>query len=261
VWVLARIPHDITIPGTDDTSQMYLLFSNSHDRSSRARIKLVALRVVCQNTIAIALNEDGEEIWISHTAQFEQKLKKARELMAGAVNGVEEMRKKLHELASREMSAESLRAALDRIYPKIEDAMSESAITRRERVLDDILRLYEHNDGNMFPSIRNTGLNLLNAVVEHTDHYRGTRITARREGYTKDQARAESALFGTGEQLKRRALEVIMQTTSNNARRDITKVYVPMVPAPLKLATKAVVVPEINGLLGQVVDATPEVRS
>ena len=54
VWLLAKIPHEIYLGG-DDVLEPYLLFTNSHDGSVAIDIRLTTIRVVCQNTLSMAL--------------------------------------------------------------------------------------------------------------------------------------------------------------------------------------------------------------
>jgi len=56
VWLLARInaPREI---GRGDVVQPYALFTNSHDGSVAFHIRLTTIRVVCENTLTMALNE------------------------------------------------------------------------------------------------------------------------------------------------------------------------------------------------------------
>ena len=55
VWLLARVPGAIKV--TDgDVLEPYLLFTNSHDGSIGIDIRLTTVRVVCQNTLSLALH-------------------------------------------------------------------------------------------------------------------------------------------------------------------------------------------------------------
>ena len=86
--------------------------------------------------------------------------------------------------------------------------MVEESSTRRDGVLAEILRLYEMNDGNAFPQFRGSAYNLLNAVTEYTDHFRNP------NGDPK--ARAESAMFGSGDVLKTKALDMIVMAAGKD---------------------------------------------
>src|SRR6202044_166427 len=108
-------------------------------------------------------------------------------------------------ISERKITRESLTAVFDRLFP-VAEGKEEEKNTRRENILGDILALYEGNDGNVFPSIRGTGYNLLNSITEYSDHYRPAKLTANRQGYTVARARAENAVVGTGDALKTKAL-------------------------------------------------------
>ena len=56
IWLLARLPSDIRVRG-DDILETYLLFTNSHDGSVAIDIRLTTVRVVCQNTLSLALHQ------------------------------------------------------------------------------------------------------------------------------------------------------------------------------------------------------------
>lgn len=60
VWLLARLPEIYKVAGDDVNS--YLVFSNSHDGSGAIRCCITPIRVVCQNTLNLALH-DAHRIW------------------------------------------------------------------------------------------------------------------------------------------------------------------------------------------------------
>lgn len=54
VWLLAKLPEKYIING--DEIEPYLVFSNTHDGSEAVRVAITPIRVVCQNTLNLALN-------------------------------------------------------------------------------------------------------------------------------------------------------------------------------------------------------------
>jgi phage/plasmid-like protein (TIGR03299 family) len=56
VWLMAKLPESIVLPG-EDKLDTYLLFSNSHDGTLPIDIRLTTVRVVCNNTLSIALRK------------------------------------------------------------------------------------------------------------------------------------------------------------------------------------------------------------
>lgn len=53
VWLLARLPHEYIISG--ERISPYLVFSNTHDGSGAVRVAVTPIRVVCNNTLNLAL--------------------------------------------------------------------------------------------------------------------------------------------------------------------------------------------------------------
>jgi hypothetical protein len=119
-------------------------------------------------------------------------------------NDVQRVEDRLNFLAGRKMNREALTSIMDRLFPKTaKDENGEAKeTTRRTNILADVLKIYEANDGNAFPEQRGTAYNLLNAITNYVDHERSS----------KEDGRAESAMFGSGDTLKSKALEVIYES-------------------------------------------------
>jgi phage/plasmid-like protein (TIGR03299 family) len=214
VWALARIPEaDMNVAG--DKHEGFLLASTSHDTSRAFILKLTEVEVVCNNTLSAALSGNGSFARVRHTSNANQKIQAALEYLQFVKDNAKTLEQKLNLLASRRMTRATYNEVMDRLFPLSAKA-DRATQTRHENVLNEIIRLYDINNGNVNPSIRGTGYNLLNAVTEFTDHVRGTKVTADKKalGYTTDKARAESAVFGNGEAFKNKALEVLLETTA-----------------------------------------------
>lgn len=238
IWVLARVPGaDIRIAGTDDKSESYLLFATGHAGNMSAVAKLTSVRVVCQNTLNVALSHAGSVFKVKHTKSAQQKLQNAKEAMAGVVTDAKHLEEKLNALAQRRMTKDSMLAVLDRLFPENKQAGSQG---RRESILAQVLERFEANDGDVIPQIRGTAYNLLNAVTEYTDHFRTARITEGKAGMTTEQARAQAAVFGTGEKLKTEALQVILQETAGGPQVGWTEFHGKPIEGPEGLLDKIV---------------------
>lgn len=231
IFVSAKIPYQFKLAGTDDTHLTYLLFTTSHDGSLAAQCKLTDVRVVCNNTLQQSLKLNGTFTRIKHTQQAEVKLELAKKMLSNAETGVLTLKDKLEHLSLKIMTKESYTSILDKLFPPDKDGNSN---TRRDNTLREITELFTSNDNNAIPEIKGTAYNLLNAVTQYTDHNRTVRQTADgKTMYNVEQARAESAIFGTGVQFKANALDIIIAETQKLAERKPQIYSVPASTSPL----------------------------
>ena len=79
VWMLAKIPEKYIISG--DAIEPYLVFCNSHDGSGAIRVAMTPVRVVCQNTLNLAL-KGASRVWSArHTENVMSRMDEARETL------------------------------------------------------------------------------------------------------------------------------------------------------------------------------------
>jgi len=163
------------------------------------------IRIVCGNTFNRSLASAANMFNVRHTSKSHSKLRDARAALAAIYQDFGKTEQQLNFLASRTTGGvEETMSLLDRVLemPVGKDERSKKGAN----ILAEILEIYEFNDNNAFPEQRGTCYNLLNAVTDYTDHLRSTRA---RDEENRDAMRSTSALFGSGDKLKSRALEVI----------------------------------------------------
>jgi phage/plasmid-like protein (TIGR03299 family) len=191
------------VPG--DAHNTFLLFKTSHDGSMSATCKLTDVRAVCQNTLTQALNGGGQEIKIKHTANAANRMNIATKLVASGKKTADQIRDKMRILAQKKVTRPAMEDIFKRLFPGDDKG---NLHTKTQNNISDILSLYEYNDNNAFPVVRGTAYNFLNACTEYADKVR----TARGGGQEgMDEARATSALFGSGDKFKSDAFDYIYQ--------------------------------------------------
>ena len=79
VWMLARLPRKYLIAG--DQVEPYLVIFNSHDGSSGVKVSMTPIRVVCQNTLNLALNTAKRSWTARHTENVLLRVQDARETL------------------------------------------------------------------------------------------------------------------------------------------------------------------------------------
>lgn len=232
VWGLADL--NLSYQIGDDKHKAYILFCTSHDGSYSYQLRAVDERVVCNNTLDIALAEKTKSAFkIRHTKNALVKVDDAHKALANLTADVRTVEQKLQFLAGRKITRESLETIMARLYPvKVDDDGQKVDSTRRNNMLAEIMANYERNDQNAFPEQRGSAYNLLNAITEHTDHQRSSR---------GDQ-RAQSAMFGSGNQKKNQAMQVIMEGANGMPElRTQTIITTSTVKQPVSVARKPVV--------------------
>jgi phage/plasmid-like protein (TIGR03299 family) len=196
VWMLAKLPGCIRVVRDDDVHK-YLLLSNSHDGSSAVQVKFTPIRVVCQNTLTMALSR-GPTVRVVHTRNVKERLanaEKALGIIRGRYDEIEDAFKKMVQVQMRD---ERLRGYLNAVFP---DPADPEDRRQRSRVESDRMwatYFFDEGKGNMAPSVRGTLWAAYNGVTELIDQ---------RGGQTAEK-RLESVCFGDGHRVKARAYAI-----------------------------------------------------
>src|SRR5512146_72253 len=132
VWILAKLPGDIRVIG-DDITHKYLLLSNSHDGNSAVQIKFTPIRVVCQNTLTMALRQ-GPSLRVPHTRDVQERLRIAAHMLNAVKVRYTELETVFKGMAATSMNAEKLQNYLNQVFPdprrREDDARYERALAR-----------------------------------------------------------------------------------------------------------------------------------
>ena len=199
VWMLAKLPG--TVGSLGDATERFLLLTNSHDGSSALRMFFTPVRVVCQNTLNLALVQGQTEgISIRHTSSALSRIEEARNALGLAHSYYERFGVEVQRLAAAPFGDTQIAWLVKALFPGHPDETS----MRTQRARDKVVELFAYGRGH--EPIRGTAWAALNAVAEYVDHHRATRGV-------DDQARAEGRLnslwFGSGAALKRKAHDTI----------------------------------------------------
>jgi len=203
IWMLAKLPGHIRVVG-DDIAEKFVLLSNAHDGTAAVRIGLTPIRVVCQNTLNLALS-GMRGLSIHHNPDVAKRVQDAHRLL-GLVN--ESMTKA--ELIMQKMAATP--ATRDHLGDYFEQVLSVPADSedQRERVQQKHGRwaeLFETGDGNQMTGVRGTLWAAYNAVTQWVD----------RESFTKrNKEPLNTVWFGEGSRLKQRAFNVAQLMVTSN---------------------------------------------
>jgi len=190
VWVLARMPNNIVLDGVDTINQ-FLLISNCHDGTGSVVIMLTPIRVVCQNTLNMALQSGSDFIWrIRHTGKKDTHLQKVLEIFAEANESFFAWGEQAAQLLDIEMSLDEAKEYFIDTLQLKRNKETDNLATRGQGMLNKCVALLA-GENNKVGDMEGTAWAAYNAVTEYIDHH----ATELRNG-DKSIKRMESALFG-----------------------------------------------------------------
>src|SRR4051812_15284022 len=210
IWLLAKLPTQIQVKGSDDMVDKFLLLSNTHDGSSALRVYFTPIRVVCQNTLTMAeTRARGQGLAILHRGNLPSKIREAQRVLGLAEQFYDDAATKIDCLAGYYPSTEQLKTFFESLYP--DPANSENR--RAKNVREKLFGLFESGVGQDIPEVRGTAWAAFNSVTEYVDHWRSSRGS---DSFDRASRRLESSWFGSGAKLKTRAWNLALEMTAAN---------------------------------------------
>ena len=203
-WALARITQDCTIVPNDRVGG-FLLLHTASDGTGATTATFTTTRVVCNNTVRMALSEkDPGRVRLTHRTKFDadkvrDQLGVGREKFAQFCDAA----KFLARLQVGAKQADSFLVNLLRddnpANPIAPDAVKE---IRDSKAFGRILALFDgKGDGSRLEGVRGTAWGLVNAVTQYVDRENSARTL---------DGKIASAWFGTGDALKSKAFALAL---------------------------------------------------
>lgn len=199
-WALARTGQESALKGNDQVNG-YLLLATSCDGTLATTATPTTVRVVCNNTLTVALDGTTRAIKVPHNTRFDPKAVKKQ--LSIAVSQWDDFMYRMRALAERKVQRHEALGFLMNVICETSPTGNLPEVLPNERALRKVQELYERRGrGSQLDSARGTAWGLLNAVTEYVDHERRAR---------SNEYRLDSAWFGQGAQIKQRALYAALQ--------------------------------------------------
>jgi phage/plasmid-like protein (TIGR03299 family) len=157
--------------GATDKVNTYLLVHTSHDGSLAVQASVTPVRVVCQNTLNMALSGVVQSYKIRHTQTVQGKVQIAREALGLAHKYLDEFDKQAQELITAEINDAQFFEIITNVYPKPEKD-AKGSMTKWETKIDTLNTIYF---GETCENIKGTAWGAYNALTERLDWYRNPR--------------------------------------------------------------------------------------
>ena len=172
VWMLARMPHEYIITG--ERISPYLLFSNTHDGSGAIKVALTPIRVVCNNTLNLALSTAKRSWSMIHTGDIQGKLQEAKDTLLLADRYMDSLGKEFENLRMKSMTDKQVMEYIEVLLPVEEDGTMKQK-RNIEHLREDLKMRYFDA-----PDLQDVGKNayrFINAVSDFATHAQPLRKT------------------------------------------------------------------------------------
>ncbi|MBI0421301.1 DUF932 domain-containing protein [Acinetobacter sp. ACIN00229] len=229
-WALARTGQSAALKGKD-VSNGYILLATACDGTLATTAQFTSIRVVCNNTLAIALrgqNSSAGVVKVPHSTKFDAE--KIKQQLGISVRAWDEHMYEMKQLSQRKVTQQEAAAYFDAVFnntnlsiaeqdesiiqfyrnvarPKqIHSSRADSKTELNGRAMSKVMTMFNgHGRGAELASAKDTVYGLLCSITEFVDHERRAIST---------DHRMDSAWFGAGANLKQRGLEQALRMVS-----------------------------------------------
>lgn len=171
IWLLAKMGEKNIL---GDTFEPYVCFTNSHDGTGAIKVCMTPIRVVCNNTLNLALSS-AQRMWSTrHMGDISAKLYEAQHTLGLAEDYMDALSTDIERLANKPISNDEIKEILDELFPINEDD-SQIKKDRAKNARDNIMVCYFAPDIAQF---KGTAYGFINAVTDFVGHAKPNRNTA-----------------------------------------------------------------------------------
>ncbi len=198
LWALARTGQDAMLKN-QDTVCSYLLLATSCDGTLATMATPTTVRVVCNNTLAVALKGANNAVKVPHSTTFDPMAVKKQLGIATSQWGAFLYR--IQSMANRKVKASEASTYFENVL-NLPTHRPPAAAPANGRALKRMQALFDgQGRGAELSTAKGTTWGLLNAVTEFVDHERRARSR---------EYRLDSAWFGQGAAVKQRAFDLAL---------------------------------------------------
>ena len=172
-WLLAKLPQRYIISG--DEIAPYLVFMNSHDGTGSIKAAMTPIRVVCMNTLNLALSTAKRSWSTNHTGNIAGKMEDARYTLLYADQYMAELGKAIDRMNRMKLSDRQVYGYIDALFPLV-DQPTEQQKKNLARMKEDLKERYFDA-----PDLKHVGKNayrFVNAVSDFATHAKPLRERA-----------------------------------------------------------------------------------
>ena len=212
IFITAKLPEMIKV-GRNDLIEQYIFLTTSHDGSGSIMAAFTPIRIVCNNTLNMALKDNTNAVFIKHTANAEMKLNEAAriisisettsELLGIVFNKWSKVRvtdKELKKLISLAMSPNK------EVFKAV--ATNDKAFEFSQHFKNVCADVFSYAMNSPTQQMETTEGTLFGAYNSITGYYQNV------NNYKDSNTKLNSIMFGTGLDRTKKAFEICIEVDS-----------------------------------------------
>jgi phage/plasmid-like protein (TIGR03299 family) len=213
-WAMAKLPDTFeALPG--DPIQQYILIANSHDGTGSILACMTPVRVVCQNTLSMAISGATHLVKIRHTKSANKRVDQLHKLLEASDNYWERLKEAFKTLQMRDMTQLEVIDFIETMFPgkreKVNGVEVDTVPTKTANMRTAVLSLFEGNAQGSDKAGR-THYGMFNAYTEWLD---GTNPSeSLRRSIRKTSNYWEASMFGSGVNKRQDAYNMLIKQAS-----------------------------------------------
>lgn len=170
IWLLAKMPVQKVL---DDDVEPYMFFSNSHDGTGAIKVGMTPIRIVCNNTLNMALNSAKRSWSTKHVGDMQSKLEEAKLCLQMADKYMQNLDIEAERLANAKLYKEQIDEILDEMFP-IDDNDTDRKKQNVQSAKDNFYVAYFMPDILKFGESAWRAVNAMSDMVTHSTPKRNT---------------------------------------------------------------------------------------
>jgi len=194
IFITAKMPDTIRIAGTDDLTEVYVLLTSSHDGSGSIIAAVTPIRVVCQNTLNMALGSTINRVAIRHTSAVKDRLSEAHKVLGISKTLVTEASDCFNLLSKKYVSDNNVKELIRTLFNE-----QERDSTRIKNIEDAVLECYFAGVGQ--EKIVGTAWGAINGITFYLDHVKS---------YRNQASKFDNILGGPSANIATKATELLL---------------------------------------------------
>ena len=163
IWLLAKLPQTKIL---GDEVDQYLCFTNTHDGTGSVKVFITPIRVVCNNTLNVALSSAKRSWYATHSGNIQGKLHEAQDTLFKATEYMNNLKKEADDLVNKKFSDLQIAHMINELFPtpiNANDRQKDNILTAKEK----FIKCYNMDDLQNF---KGTGWAFINAASDYMTH-------------------------------------------------------------------------------------------